>query len=251
MNNIHKDKLMILRQRIPIGLRDGLLLIEKVNGDLEKAEAQFKAEMVTLAINKTGVTADVATSHLVKSNFDITLAIKRIKDELKSIEDARYTVTELIIRYHKNKKEDALDKIMSAVEERFNLKRDFWLSFDDLKELPGEVYSFMVIMEWLNYEDYEGYDYALSFNLDLVTEHMKDQLALTDLVNTLQQAYNLKTQIFSKNETGKDFKNYISASNELQQHEEYKKCEEYFIRQRPLLIERLYEFVESNITCYP
>jgi hypothetical protein len=63
MKNIFKDKLMILRQRIPIGLRDGLVLIEKVNGDLEKAEKQFKAEMVTLAINKTGVTSEVAISH--------------------------------------------------------------------------------------------------------------------------------------------------------------------------------------------
>ena len=51
-NEIYKNKLMILRQRIPIGLRDGLILIESVNGDLEKAEKQFKAEMVTLAINK-------------------------------------------------------------------------------------------------------------------------------------------------------------------------------------------------------
>lgn len=242
---------MVLRQRIPIGLRDGLILIEQVNGDLEKAEQQFKADMVTLAINKTGVTSEVAISHLIKSSFDITVAIKSIKDELKSIDDARYTITELILRDHKNNKEDALYKIMGAVEEQFNLKRNFWLSFDCLKALPPEVYSFMVIMEWLNYEDYEGYDYALSFNLDLVTKHMKDQLGLTDLVNTLQQAYNLKTLIFSKNETARDIQNYINASNELRKHEEFQKCEEDLKRQMPLLLERLYEFVKSNTALYP
>ena len=91
VNEIYKDKLMILRQRIPIGLRDGLILIEKVNGDLEKAEKQFKTEMVTLVISKTGVTSEVALSHLIKSSFDITVAIKSVKDELKSIDDARYT----------------------------------------------------------------------------------------------------------------------------------------------------------------
>jgi hypothetical protein len=112
----------------------------------------------------------VAISHLIKSSFNITLAIKSISDELKSIDDARYTITELILRNHKDKKEDTLVKIKFAVEEQFNLKREFWLSFDCLKALPKEVYSFMVIMEWLNYEDWEGYDYALSFNLDLFTE---------------------------------------------------------------------------------
>jgi len=251
VNEIYKDKLMILRQRIPIGLRDGLILIEKVNGDLEKAEKQFKTEMITLVINKTGVTSEVALSHLLKGNFDINVAIKSVKDELKSIDDARYTVTEIILRKNKSKKEDALFEIMSAVEEQFILKREFWLSFDCLKELPSEVYSFMVIMEWLNYEDWEGYDYALSFNLDLVTEHINNQLALTDLINTLQHANNIKTLIFSKNETAKDFQNYINAINELRVHEEYQKCEEVFRRQRPLLLERLYEFVKNNTVHFP
>ncbi|OQP53480.1 hypothetical protein A4H97_23865 [Niastella yeongjuensis] len=51
MNEIYKNKLIILRQRIPIGLCDGLVLIESVSGDLEKAEKQFKADMVTLSID--------------------------------------------------------------------------------------------------------------------------------------------------------------------------------------------------------
>lgn len=241
MNDKFKDKLMLLRQRVPVGLRDGLLLLEAVGGDLEKAEEQFKEEMIALAVNKTGVTTEVATSHLIKCNFDITLAIKRIKDELKSIDDARYTVTELILRDSKNNKERALDKIMCAVEERFDLKREFWLLFEDLKVLPGEVYGFMVIMEWLSYEDYEGYDYALSFHLDLVINHIKDQVALTDLAESLQQASDLKAFVF------KDFQDY----NELREHEEYKKCEKFFKNQRPLLLERLCELVKSNVALYP
>ena len=67
----------------------------------------------------------------------------------------------------------------------------------------------------------------------------------------MQHANNLKTLIYSKNETAKDFQNYINASNELREHEEYQKCEEDFKRQRPLLLERLYEFVKNNIACYP
>ncbi|MBO9201296.1 MULTISPECIES: hypothetical protein [Niastella] len=251
MDDIYKEKLMILRKRIPIGLRDGLILIEKLNGDLEKAEKQFKAEMVTLAINKTGVTSEVAIDHLIKNRFDITLAIKSIKEELKRIDDARYTVAELILRDHKNKREDALLKIMYAVEEHYNLKRESWLSVDSLKALPKEVYSFMVIMEWLQFEDWEGYDYALSFNLDLVVIHIKDQLVLADLASTLQYASSLKNFIFSKNEKTKDIQHYINASNELREHKEYQKCEGDFKRQRPLLLERLYEFVENNIACYP
>lgn len=250
MNEIYKDKLISLRQRIPVGLNYGLKLLERTNGDLEKAEQQFKGEMITLAINKTGVTSEVATIHLTKKGFDLGLAIKSIEEELKSIEDERYTFTELILRKHKNK-EDALNKIMYAVEEQYNLKREFWLDVECLKGLPAEIYKIIVILEWLNYEDWEGYDYALSFNLNLVTEQIKNQLALTDLANSLEHANDIKNIIYAKHETKRDFQNYINAGNELRENEEYQKCEEVFKDQRPLLIERLYEFVKDNKAQYP
>ena len=50
MNEIYKDKLEILRQRIPVGIRHGLPILEKVNGDLKKAEEFFQEEMLAILI---------------------------------------------------------------------------------------------------------------------------------------------------------------------------------------------------------
>jgi hypothetical protein len=243
MNEEYTDKLKVLRQRIPIGLRHGISLLEKVNGDLEKAEKLFQDEMMSLAVNKTGVTPEVAISHLIKNRFDINLTIK-------SIDEERYTLTELIFRRHKDKKEGALDEIMNVVEEKYNLKRDFWLDFDYLKTLPSEIYCFMTIMEWLNYEGWEDYGHALSFNLSTVTEQIENKLKLTGLADSLRQANNIQTLVYSKNQISKDFQNYINATDELREHKEYQKCEDEFKKQRPILIERLYELVKNNIDKY-
>jgi hypothetical protein len=93
---------------------------------LEKAEMKFREEMAAIIISKTGVTADVANKHLTKSNFDIAATIKNIDEE-------RYTFTELVLRKFKDKKEDALGEIAYAIEEKYNLKREFWLNFNTLK----------------------------------------------------------------------------------------------------------------------
>jgi hypothetical protein len=243
MNEEYKDKLKVLRQRIPIGLRHGITLLEKVNGDLEKAEMLFKDEMLFLAINKTGVTPEVAISHLIKNRFDINLTIK-------SIDEDRYALTELIFRRYKDKKEGALDEIMNVVEEKYNLKREFWLDFDCLKALPAEIYCFMTIMEWLNYEGWEDYGHALSFNLNTVAEQIEYKLKLTDLADSLRQANSIQALVYKKNEISKGFQNYINATDELHEHKEYQKCEEEFKKQRPVLIERLYELVKNNIDKY-
>lgn len=244
MNEIYKDKLEILRQRIPIGLRHGLTLLEKVEGDLEKAENQFAEEMVALTIAKTRVKSDVAIRHLTKNNFDIGLTIK-------SIDEERYTLTELIIRKYKDKKEDALDKIVFAVEEQYSLKRDFWLNFGHLKSLSPEIYCFMTTMEWLNYESWEDYQIALSFNLNIVAEQIDKKMGLSDLANSLKKGESLLILVYEKYEVRKDYTNYSKATSELRESKDFQKTEKDFKEQRPILIDRLYELVQTNIDKFP
>jgi hypothetical protein len=244
VNEVYKDKLEILRQRIPIGLRHGLTLLESLDGDLEKAEVKFREEMVAIIISKTGVTADVAIKHLTKNNFDIAATIKDIDEE-------RYTFTELVLRKFKDKKEDALDKIAYAIQEKYNLKKEFWLNFNTLKELPSELYCLMAIWEWLNYESWEDYGSALSFNLDIVADQIGNKLGLTELANSVKQAKDIRTLIYTRYRIDKGIKDYVAASNELQRHEEYKKYENVYVTQRPMLIDRLYELVKNNIDKFP
>ena len=239
---MYKDKLELLRQRIPIGLRHGLTLLEKVEGDLEKAEQLFIKEMLALITSKTGVEQEVAIRHLTQSKFDIDLAIKSINEE-------RYTLTTLILR--KNKPEEALGKIVLAVEDKYHLKRDFWLSFEQLKNLPPEIYCFMTIMEWLNYESWEDYLSALSFNLDLVTKQIDIKLALSDLSSSLRKAKSILTLTYEKYDVRKDQSNYIKATEVLQKDKAFQAYENEFKLQRPMLIDQLYNLVQNNIDKFP
>jgi hypothetical protein len=244
VNESHKDKLEILRQRIPIGLRDGLTLLEAFDGDLEKAEVKFREKMVAIIISKTRVTTNVAIRHLTKCNFDIAATIKNIEEEL-------YTFTELVLRKFKDKKEDALYKIAYAIEEKYNLRREFWLDFDTLKNLPSEVYCCMATLEWLNYENWEDYQSALSFNLDIVTDQIGNKLGLTELANSLKQAKDIQILIYTQYGIDKGIQNYVAASNELQNNKEYEKYSNVYVTQRPTLIDRLYELVKNNIDKFP
>lgn len=244
MNKIYTDKLELLRQRIPIGLQKGLALLEKVEGNLDKAAELFQEEMILLIISKTEVTKEVATRHLVKSNFDIGLTIK-------SIDEEQYTLTELILRKYKDKKREALNITIYAIEKTHNINRKYWLNFDELDLLSSEIYCLLTTMEWLNYESCESYSNALSFNLDIVIEQLENKLGFADLANSLRQANDIQTMTYAQNEISKDIQNYIKAREELQNNEEYRKYEKDFITQRPILIDKLYELVKNNIGKFP
>jgi hypothetical protein len=43
-----KNEILMLRQRIPIGLKQGLQLLEKTNGNLLEAEKLFEKELIAL-----------------------------------------------------------------------------------------------------------------------------------------------------------------------------------------------------------
>jgi hypothetical protein len=244
VNEMYKDKLEILQQRLPIGDKHGLSLLKKTEGNLEKAEKQFLEEIIALATSKTGVETKVALRHLSKCNFDIGMTIK-------SIDEERYTLTELIIKKYKNKKEEALDKIIFEVEKKYLLKRDLWINFEHLKNLPPEIYCFITTMEWLNYESWEGYQIALLYNLELVTEQIGNKLALFDLANSLTQAEQILTIVYAKYEVSKKHDDYLRATNTLSKDKDFQKTENEFKAQKPILIEQLYKFVQENIKKFP
>lgn len=238
MNIIYRKKLEILRQHIPVGLQHGLTLLEKVNGDLEQAKKQFQNEMVILVINKTGLSADIAKKHLQNNNYDINITLKNIYEEC-------YSLTERILRRYKDKKEEALVKLVYALEEENELIQNFWLHFEDLSPKTPEIFCLLAIMDWLNYYDFEGLDYAIYFNLDLVTHQIEQQLLLSEIAQTLKIA----TQIHKKQnmQQKKAFK-----ENKIISHTpEFTEQSRLFEKQRPILINALYEFAKNNASKFP
>lgn len=243
MSKMYKDKLEILQQRIPIGERQGLILLEKTKGNTDKAEKYFTEERISIIVNKTGIPSEIALHHLQENNFDI-------KQTIKTIEEKYFTTTELILKKDYDK-EEALDKIFSAIVKKYDWKRNFLNDPNKIKDFPIELYSFVSVMEWLYFENWEDFESALFHHLDMVTEQMRTKLNLPQLADYLEKAQNISNSFYEKYETSKDHNNYVKATNELRNNKEFIAAEEKFILLKPLLEERLYEFVKTNIEKFP
>ncbi len=243
MNEMYKDKLEILQQRIPIGDRKGFTLLEKTEGDTDEAEKYFTEERISIIVNKAGIPSEIALHHLQENNFDI-------KQTIKIIENKYFTATELILKKD-NDKEEVLDKIFSAIVKKYDWKRSFLNDHDEIKDIPHELYSFATVMEWLYFENWENFESALFNHLDMVTKQMRTKLNLPQLADYLEKARSITHYFYEKYETSKDHNNYVKATNELRKNKEFITTEEKFNHLKPLLEERLYEFVKNNIEKFP
>ena len=245
MNEINKNELSILRQRVPVGIRDGLVLLEKVNGNIDQAVQQFQDKMMKIIIDETGVTHDIAAKHLIKNNYNIALSLESINEEL-------HTLTERILLKYKNNKEDGLNNIMYAIENKYQLNRKFWLDFATMKELPAEIFCFMTIMEWMNYESWEGFEIALTFDkLNIVIEQLENTLMFPDLADTLRKASEMIILLYDKYEAGNDIKNYFKAVQKLKLSKKYQEYENMYIVQKESVIDKLYYQIKTNINLFP
>ncbi|MFN5556429.1 MAG: hypothetical protein ACK48F_09475, partial [Chryseotalea sp.] len=133
---------------------------------------------------------------------------------------------------------------------KYNIKKKFWISPEDLKQLPTEIYGFIVIMEWLNFESWENYQSALLFNIQKFTEQIDLKLSLFEISNSLRKAEDVVVQVYDKLEVD-DSNKYVEATNELMKNKEFVEAESKFREQRKLIIDKLYEFVQDNISKFP
>ncbi|WP_338761231.1 hypothetical protein WAF17_15080 [Bernardetia sp. ABR2-2B] len=223
----YKLQLDILRKEFPIGIRQGLLILKEVEGDIQKARKLFQQKSIEVILQKVDINHDMALQNLIENNFSMP-------ETLESINNKRFTLTERILRKNKNNKLKALSRIALAIEDVEKLERNFWLSFSELDKLnrlgsiSEKVICFMVVNEWLDYVEWESFDSAVYFHLEYVIYQIETYLSLPVLVSILNNA-----------------KENSSNINEISQ------IEAKFELEKPLLISALYNFVESNIEYFP
>ncbi|SHF38939.1 hypothetical protein [Pedobacter caeni] len=238
MKEIYKHKLEILRNRIPIGISQGLSLLEKTGGNIEEAENCFREERLDLIVKKTGVSAEMASTHLLRNNFDVAAT-------LTGIEAACFTLTEIMIRRGGDRKEEALEKIAAAVEKKENLTREYWLHPDQLGQLEPEVFCVVMMMEWLSYDGWEDFESALYFHLDVVTDLIQNQLLLPEVATTLIKARTIAI------EQAPQQKAILEKEEVLSWTPEFTAQHHLFNEKRSLLLDTLYAFVKNNIDKFP
>lgn len=214
------EEIKVLREKYPIGINQAAkLLIESV-GNVAEAERRFKENLIDAFMQQHPLSAEQATQYLETAKYDFGAAIR-------SLEADKYSITELCLMKNKDK-EDALDKVLYAIHEKYNL--DFWLCWEkECPEVSPVEYSFVVLMEWINYESWEG-DIVLSSVIvqachDLKMQQLADMLDLT--INRSKEVEN------------------------IWEDEIYRQLIDSFLKHRPELIDALYKHVEENMKEFP
>jgi len=229
-----------LRSAIPIGLRHALALLERCAGDPQQAAECYKAELLQVLVDKSGLPAEQARAHLHNAGYDLNRA-------LSAIEQMRYSLTERILRQHHQDKGRALDLIAQALETAEQLPRSYWLDFARLEQLPPATRCFMVLHEWLAFEDWEGFDCALHFHLPQAIAQLR-HLQRDALADTLEQAEQRQQQLRAAHAGGESAAELAVRVN---QDALFNTCQQRFSEQRPHLDECLYAWVERHIEQFP
>lgn len=236
----YQQEVNLLRQQIPIGLRHAFRLLSSTNGNIDEALHQFKAEMIAVIVEKTAVSAEMAADHLAKCNYDIVKT-------LASIEEERYTLPERILRSKKNDKEGALTLLADNLEREQQLPRNYWLLLDRLPPLTPVQYTLAVVKEWWEYLDYEGFDYAIYFHLDIVTPQLETALQLPGIASCLRAARVRSDELIARYKQLPKKKKTFHVANVINKDRWFLQQEAAFEAQRGLIIERLYELVVGNL----
>ncbi|MCB2376535.1 hypothetical protein LGH70_03015 [Hymenobacter sp. BT635] len=172
------SQLQELRQLLPIGLRQALQLLTHTQGDVAAAAQLFKQELTDLVVSKTGVERPVAEQHLALANYDVNQALQSIRAEL-------YTLTERILLRYPTDQAQALSRIQLAIEGEIPLARNHWVEVGELQKLNRPQACFILLCEWLDYQEWEGLTDALFFHLDLVVAELRQELQQFALADTL------------------------------------------------------------------
>lgn len=236
----HKAQLEQLRQQIPIGIRHGLNLLQQTNGDIHKAQELFEKEMIPVIISKTAVSTDIAKEHLLACNYDIACALDRI-------DEARFSLSERILRKHKNNKEEALALIVHQVETIEHVQRKFWLPLEDMRHLTPLVYGVLAVHEFLSYEDWEDFNSAIYFYSDIIVTQFEAILNMSEMSYCLRTAKKRADELFEQYK-GKDASSFANAMNN---DSVFCEQEHFFRKNRTLVVDRLYGLVVEHVALFP
>ncbi|RYU97381.1 hypothetical protein [Emticicia agri] len=244
------ENIKLLRQKIPVGVSDALRVLEIAEGNVEEAENLIKKEFLNILIEKTGVNADIAQKALFKNKFDIGAALIEIEKQI-------YSSTELILKRCVREKEYAIRSILEVIERKIeadtqeyqSLKLYGWFNFELLKTLDAILFSFAAIAEWLSYEYYEDFNYAIGCHMEEVTEQIEKALHLPEIADFIRVSNERQSYFYEKYKNKKN--GYFKAYEKLMEDAAFKQAKNGYYSNKEHLINSLYEFVKTHINHFP
>ena len=233
----YKQELSALRQRVAIGMRHGLALLHQTNGNVAAAETLFQQELTQLVAHKAAVPEATARHALELAGYAVPQA-------LQQLEQARYSLTQRILRYHRNPAE-AGRQVAYAVEQARLVPRDYWLCIQAAQLLPPPVACVLVVNEWLAYEGWEGLDAAVYFHLDAVLVYLDQPLVLPLAGHALRRIAALELA------QAEPRRRQLARTGSFVPAPEFEAACAAFEAQQPIIVRGLYELIENHIALFP
>lgn len=84
MDTDMKAQLRLLRKSIPIGITEGLALLEKYQGDTKKVQKVWLDQVLDAIVAETGAPRETAKIYFVGHLFDQKEAVKQLKKVFES-----------------------------------------------------------------------------------------------------------------------------------------------------------------------
>lgn len=251
MKTNYLENLKILREKIPVGIAHALKILETTQGNAEEAFILIKDEYISNLIEKTGASNELVQACLVKNNFDVETSLKEIENKI-------YSSTELIFKYYSKDKRNGILLILDLIEKKIEAvikdkqklrPYDCWFNFELLETLDPYQFCFSIIAEWLLYEECEGYDYAICYHTDVVTEQIEKTLGLPDIANYIRVCRERDLYFDRKYENKKN--GFIIAHRHVKKDSLYQKAEKGYFDNEELFIETLFNFAKTHINFFP
>jgi hypothetical protein len=233
----YQAELSILRQRTPIGVRHGLVLLQQTQGNVAAAEALFQQELTRVVAHQAQVPPATARHALEQAGYEVARA-------LQHLEQARYSLTQRILRRYRDPA-DAVRRVADAVEQTHQVPRSYWLHVEAAQQLPAPLAGVLVVSEWLAYEEWEGLAAAVYFHLAEVLAYCDQLLALPQVSQALRQVAALEQ---AQADTRRQ---QLADAGVFRPGPAVVAASAAFEALQPRLVQRLYEVIEQHIALFP
>lgn len=243
------EKVKVLREQLCIGVQEGMDLLVQTAGDLDKASAIFREKMLNITTEFVKLPAERVLPYLEKYRYDAGKAVDTILDKFRLIDGVPQPEPVYILHKYHSYKREALEKICRLICKKKRLRRDWhavghydfpWFGEEDLRRLNEPSLCIVALTEWLNFEDAEGFEEALLYNLDLTVRQIK-LLGLRDRAAALRMAGDIYREYQEAMEPIPDFYKVLNKDRD------YQAARRFYLSSKEELINKLYDFIENNL----
>ncbi|WP_162903297.1 hypothetical protein [Taibaiella koreensis] len=242
------QKVKRLREQLCMSTQEGLDLLSQTEGDMERAAAVFKERMLHITTNFVKLPSEKVLPYLEEYKYDAGRAIDQMLDDFQLVDGVRQPKPVYILHKYRNNKKEALEQIGRLVETTAHLERDWksvglyehpWLTTEALQSLDGPSQCVLALTEWLTFEDSEGLEQALLYNLDMAAAQIQ-LLKMPDLAAALRMA----RDIYREHEAIHHGPAFYKALNK---DKDYQAARRFFQASREMLMDKLYAFVQAHL----